>query len=159
MSFKDLIETSQAIALSDRLHPTELSVWRRYCRIYSKKFSEPLSQVLTLDPEMVITEIFADQFDELKLDEQEHLDHILDIIGSLENPNYDLEKERAERESLRKLEEEEELRVKEGRAIHQSLEKDKLKFSKEESKLPTSGGLNMKYINQLQNEESENGEF
>jgi hypothetical protein len=160
--FKDLIETAQILALQDRLIATEASIWHKSCREYSKRFHEPLSQVLNLDPLHVLTELYADQLSEWNLEEQ--IEDLKDLIGSIEDPNYDIEKERADRESLKKLEEEEAERILENRPIHESVEKEKYKFNKEDAKtmpkaLPKSGGINFNAIRHLQSEEQGDGEF
>lgn len=157
MSFKEVIETSQAVAILKKLQIDESHLWHKYCRIYSKKFSEPLSQVLYMDPETVLTEVFADQLDDLDLTDPDQLQNVSDMVNSLLDPDFDAKKERALREEYQKLEEEEKLRLKEGRAIHKSLEKEKFKFVKDEPRkeLPKVGGLNDKLIKQLQNSKNE----
>lgn len=156
MSFRDLIETSQALALADKLVPSELSVWERYCREFSINFNTPLLQVRELDPLFVMTQVNAQNLSEF--DPEERLEDLLDMVGSLGDRDYDFKKERAIRDEMRKIEEAEALRIKEGRAIHSSLEKDKRVIGKDQSKpkeIPKSGGLNMDAIRRLNNQDSE----
>ena len=159
MSFKEIEDTAQAVAISERLSPTFEYIWNRYCRVYSELFNEPLSLVLAMDPYYVCHQVFSSKLDKLDLDD--NIENIQDIIASLEDPNYDINKERAYREQMKRIEDEEELRVKEGRAVHESLEKENYVFKKEEptpempKDLPKSGGLNMNLINQLKNDDRE----
>lgn len=156
MSFRDLIDTATAIALADKLHPTEEAVWARYCREFSIRFSTPLVEVRAMDPLFVITEVNAENLSDFNPEEQ--LDALLDMLGSLQDPNYDAKREQSIREELRELAEQDQLRREEGRAIHPSLEKDKRVIVKEEHKpteLPKAGGLNMEAIRRLNNQDSE----
>ena len=157
MSLKEILETAQSVALSEKLVPNELSIWHKYCRIFSQKFNEPLSQVLLMDSEYVLTQIFSSQLDDLDLSDTDHVQNVYDAIMSLSDPDYDAKKEKALREADQKMVEEERQRLKEGHAVHKSLEKDKLKFVKErpQKELPKSGGLNTNIIQQLQNEDKE----
>jgi hypothetical protein len=162
MNFSDLVETSTAVALASKLYPDEAAIWLRYCRSYSKLFYTPLLQVMDLNPEFVITQVMSDQLAEW--DVEERMEDLLDIIGGLKDPEYDAKRERAIRESDQKMEEEERQRLKEGKAVHKSLEKDKRVITKEKpaapkKELPKSGGINMNLIKQLQNDEKESGEF
>jgi hypothetical protein len=159
MSLRDLLEASQALSLADRLSPTEEAVWHRY---YSKTFSEPLSQVLTMDPLTVLTAVFSDQLDEW--DVSERIEDIQDLLGGLLDPSYDINKEKAHREMMKKLIDDDKERLKNNLPIHESLAPKKLAESKTiptelPKELPKSGGLNMGLIRQLQNEEKETGEF
>jgi hypothetical protein len=157
MSFRSLLETSQALSLADRVSTTEEAVWHRYCRIYSKTFSEPLSQVLTMDPLTVLTAVFSDQLDEWDLTER--IEDIQDLLGGLLDPSYDINKEKAHREMMKKLVDQDKERLKQGKAIHESLEPKKVKEAKSVStapvELPKSGGINMGLIRQLQNDDKE----
>jgi len=162
MSFRELLETAQSIALSEKLHPTEVSIWYKYCREFSTRFHTSLIEVLTLDPEFVVHQVTSDQLSTWNTEER--IDDVLDLIGNLSNPNYDQEKEKALREEMRQIVEEEKRRVEMGEAIHSSLDTskkfgDKPKEDTGEKELPKSGGINMSLIKQLQNEEKEGGEF
>lgn len=152
MSFRELLETSQAIALADKLHPTEVSIWHRYCREFSKKFNVSLVETLKLDPEFVFTQVYSDQLSDWEPEEQ--IDNIRDLLGSLSDPDYDASKERAYREEMQQILEEEKERLEEGRAIHESLEKKTFgeKPKEQNKELPKSGGINMNLINQLRDE-------
>jgi len=152
MDFDDLLQYCQAEAIANKLLPTQESVWRKICMEYSHRFHTPLHQVLELDPEFVISVYYEDQ---LKTwDVEERIDDILDIIYSIEDPDYNVQKERQLREDIKRMEEEEEERIKRGDPIHPSLAKVDLasknfknnqKNTSEKSNLPdnlpTSGGV------------------
>jgi len=159
MSFRELIETCQSIALADRLIPSDEANWHYFCREYSKTFHTPLHEVLKMQPEFICTTMFSESF--AKLDLEEQMDDITDIIGSLSDPEYDIKRERAYREEMRKIVEEENLRLESGEAVHPSLEKDKAiiappnESNEEFKEPPKSGGINMNLIRQLQNQDKE----
>lgn len=165
MSFRDLIDTCQSTALSGKLLPDDVANWHYFCREYSKTFHTPLHITLNLDPEFVITQIYSEMF--MKKDLEENLDDFHDIISGLQDPDYDIKKERALREETKRMVEEENRRLEAGEAIHPALEpKNKPKKTHKElpkekfpEDLPKSGGLNMGLIRQLQNNERESGEF
>lgn len=161
MSFREIIEAAQAMALSDKLYPDELAIWHKYCREYSKLFYEPLSLVIKMDPEWVMYQVYSNQLS--TWNNEENLEDIQDLLGTLSDPDYDVKKERTHREQMQKILDEERLRVVEGRAIHKSLEKNDLVIKAEEpvikKELPKSGGINMDLIRSLQNEEKETGDF
>lgn len=155
MSFRDLIDTSAAIALSEKLYPTEEAVWDRYCRDYSIKFSTPLMEVRQLDVLFVMTQVNCDNLS--AFEPEENMEKLWEMIGQLKDVNYDAKKEAAIREEMRQIEEREEKRLKEGKAIHSSLEKDKRVIAKDPipKDMPRSGGINMGLINKLNNQDKE----
>lgn len=156
MSFRDLLETAQAVSLSDRLAPDESAIWHKYCRTYSKTFSEPLSQVLNMDPLTVFKAVFSDQLDGWEF--EENMDSLWEMIGSLKDRDYDAKKEKAIRDELHQIEERERQRIENNEPIHPSLGKNKQVITKDQPKskeLPKSGGLNMSAINRLNNQDRE----
>lgn len=159
MSFRDLIETSQSIALADKLAPSDEANWHYFCREYSKTFFTPLHEVLKFDPEFVITQMYAELFS--KLDPEEQGEEIQDIISSLSDPEFDVKRERAYRDELKRMVEEENERLERGEGVHPSLDKGKAFGAQPEpsnevlKELPKSGGINMNLIRQLQNEDKE----
>ena len=161
MSFRDLLETAQALSLANRLYPDEAAIWHKYCRAYSKTFSEPLSKVLEMDPLTVFSAVFSDNLDEWDIEER--LQETFDLIYSLQDPNYDAKKEAAIREEIRQIEERERIRLEKGEAIHPSLAKEKHIITKDQSpkketppkELPKSGGIRMDLINKLNNSDNE----
>ena len=156
MSFRDLIDTAQSIAISEKLVPDETAVWERYCREFSTRFSTPLMEVRSMDPLFVLCQVNCDNLSDF--DVEERLDDLKDLLGSLSDKDYDIKKERLFREEMRKIEEEEALRLEEGRAVHPSLEKDKRVIAKDQPKpkeMPKQGGINMGLINQLNNQDKE----
>jgi hypothetical protein len=156
MSFSEILELAQAQALSDRLHPTEISVYEKFCREYSKLFSTPLHEVLDMSMEHVLKNLFSDSLAQWSTEDD--LDQFLDLVGSLQDPEYDAKKEKQRREEMRNIEEQEALRIKENRPIHESLvpKQPKAEVPKQ---LPKSGGINMEALRHIQNEESEGGKF
>lgn len=164
MSFRDFIESTQSIALAQKLSPDDESNWNYICREYSKIFHTPLHEVIKLPPEFVCINIFAEQFS--KMDIEENLENLQDVLSGLLDPEFDIKRERAFREELKNIQDAENKRLAEGRAVHPSLEKKIKKekiLEKIEEKLPqdlpTSGGLNLDIIKRLQNEEKESGNF
>jgi len=161
-TFFDLIQTAQAIAIAGRLSPDEKYIYDRVCREYSKDFSTPLHIVHTLNPEFVLTNYYAEQFSNWNLEES--ADEIRDMIGALNDPEYDAKREAELREMDRRMLAEEEERVKDNKAIHPVLEKKKSAVIMPEENivpegLPKSGGLNSKLIQQLRNDGGESEGF
>ena len=164
MSLFDLIDSIKSPALANRLYQNEAAYWRKICRQYSKAFSVSLQEVYNMDPEKVCLDLFEDQLQELDLDE--NLNDIEDLLNSLKDPNYNIEKERKMREEMAKIVEEEERRLAAHEPIHPSLKGQKTHQNRVNSgtqkgnqELPKSGGINMDVINRLANEEKEGGEF
>jgi len=155
MSFRELLETSQSIAISNRLLPDEQAIWNKYCREFSKRFNTSLTEVHKLSPEFVLTELFSDYLADW--DVEDKLEDIFDMIGSLKDPGYDAAKEKAIRDELKKLEEDERLRLEENRPVHDSLVVKKFgdKPKEEKVELPKSGGINSELIRRLQNDDNE----
>lgn len=156
MSFRDLIDTSAALALADKLQPTEVSIWERYCRDFSVNFATPLLEVHKLDPLFVMREVNALNLSDFE--PEENIERLFEIVGSLSDPDYDHKKEMALKEEIRQIEEREAKRLKNNEPVHESLGKDKRVIAKEESKpkeLPKSGGINMGLINKLNNQDRE----
>jgi hypothetical protein len=136
------------------LLPNEEAVWHKYCRAYSKAFSEPLSQVLKMEPLIVLTTVFSDQLDEWDVEERH--EELNDLVCSLQDPEYDSKKERAIRDELRKIQEEEDDRLANNLSVHPSLEKGKKATQDKSNKeLPKSGGINMGLLNRLINSDNE----
>lgn len=152
MSITNIIETTKSIAISNKLNSTEISIYNYICREYSKTFHTPLKEVFKLDPEFVCLHFYEERMSEL--DKNENIEDLIDLINSLKDPNYDIEKERKMREELFKIEKEEEERVRQHRPVHESLESQKThqidNFSA--SNKPKSGGINMDLISQLEKE-------
>jgi hypothetical protein len=154
MSFRDFIETFQSQALSDKLAPSDQASWNYICREYSKIFHTPLHEVFKLSPEFVCLHIFAEQLS--NVDIEENLELLQDKLSALLDPEFDIKRERAYREELKQIQEQENLRLAEGRAVHPSLDKKtKKEPPKEElpSDLPKQGGLSAALIKQLQDKE------
>src|SRR5665213_2379624 len=141
MSFRDLLDTASSLALADKLAPTEISIWEKYCREYSTRFSTSLTLVMDMDPLFVIRMITSDNLSELDIEER--LPEVFEMIYSLSDPSYDSKKEQAIRDEMAQIEEREAERIRKGEAIHSSMEKDKRVIVKDQpTQLPKSGGLN-----------------
>lgn len=155
MSFRDLIDTSAALALSEKLFLTEEAVWERYCREFSIKFSTPLMQVRELDPLFVMTQVNCENL--AAFEPEENMDQLWEMLGQLKDKDYDHKKEMAIREEMRQIEEREKQRLENGEAIHKSLEKDKRIIAKDPipKDMPKNGGINMGLINKLNNQDRE----
>lgn len=154
MSFRSILDTASAQALADHLSPTEISVWERYCREYSTRFHTPLLATMDLDPYFVARMVNSDNLADFNAEER--LEELFDMLGHLNDENYDTKKEKAIRDEMAQIQAREEERLREGRAIHSSLEKDKRVIAKDQPKeLPKSGGLNISAINRLNNSDNE----
>lgn len=156
IDFKDLLEYCQAEAIASRVSPTEDSVWRNLCRQYSKKFHTPLSLVLEMDPEHVILNVYEDQAEEMELEDYQKLEHVLDIIKGIEDPNYEAAKAAEQDEFDRQAELEEEERIKSGKAVHPALQrklneklaadKAKAEGKEPEPEKPKQGFIDLSYL-------------
>lgn len=146
MKLSDLVEFCQAEALAAKLVPDDASIWRKICRDYSKKFMTPLTEVHKLSPEFVLTSIYEEQLDAQNVDEA--LEDLLDAVYTLEDPEYEAEKEQQLSDFIDTIEAEEEERVKKGKPIHPGMKEESTLVPKTEQKkeLPTSGYLNLSYL-------------
>lgn len=158
IDFKDLLEYCQAEAIASRMSPTEASVWRQICRTYSEKFHTPLHQVLEMDPEHVVLNVYEARAEDMDTEDYQKLEHIMDILMGIEDPNYESKKLAEQEEFDRQAELEEEERIRAGRAVHKSLQKD-LDRKKalengepEPSKKPTGGMINLDYLSKQDSE-------
>lgn len=152
MTFDELLDLCSAEALASKLAPTADSTWRKICRTYAKKFNTPLPQVLEMSAEEVALHVFEDNLDDL--DSEEHLEQLLDLVYTLDDPEYAAHKEREMKEFDREAERQEIERVKAGRPIHPAMASDgapqKLNSkndNKKEASLPTQGAANLSDLN------------
>lgn len=152
IEFKELLEFCQVEAIANIVTPTEISVYRSLCRRYSEMFHTPLHIVMELDPEHVILNVYEKQSEEMDLEDYNKLEHIMDTIRSIEDPEYEKTRKAEQDDFDRKAELEEEERIKAGRAVHPLLQKElnakKLleNEQKPEEKKPTSGSINLEYL-------------
>jgi hypothetical protein len=155
MTLRELTEYCQAQAIADKLSPDEVSVWRSVCRAYAKKFNTPLHTVLLLDPETVFLHYYEDQLEDL--DPAEHLDKMMDIIYTLEDPEYEKTKRDEFDRFIEIAEAVEQERVKAGKPVHPGLKSQTTLQDKPVTvpETPKSGYVNLSY---LEKEESE-GDF
>lgn len=154
MEFKELLEFCQAEAIANRMSPTEASVWRGLCRTYSEKFHTPLAQVLEMDPEHVILNVYEAQSENLDTEDYQKLEHIMDTLQTIKDPEYERAKAGEQAEFDRRAEEEEAKRIAAGRPVYQG--KKKTLFKKDETpedKKPTGGSINLDYLSQQDSEE------
>jgi hypothetical protein len=84
---QDLFTYCQVKALDDKLNPTLETEWKAITRAYSERFHVPLPQVRQMDPESVISEVLEAQYEEI--DVFEKIEHILEEIYRIDDPNYD----------------------------------------------------------------------
>lgn len=141
MLLKDLLDTLQVEAISNRLTPTEDVVWRKICRAYSNRFSTPLHEVLELSPEFVILHFYEQALEGLDVDE--NAESWLDMVLSIQDPNYDSNKEEELQQFIEHAESVEKDRVASGRPIHKDIAKEATLIPKE---LPKQGGINLSYL-------------
>jgi len=159
LDFKELLEFCQVEAIANRVKPTEDSVWRALCRTYSKKFHTPLHLVLEMDPEHVVLNVYEEQTEDMDLDDYQKLEHVMDILRGIEDPNYEAAKAREQEEFDRQAEEEEAARVAAGKAVHPSLQRkldQKKALEKGEEpppQKPTGGMVNLDYLSKVDQEE------
>jgi hypothetical protein len=156
-SFNEIINTYQALAISNTLNPTELSLYRSICRSYSSKFNTPLDKVLDMDVEMVLLNYYEDQLESMDLDKYSNLEHLKDIILTIEDPEYQKNKNQEEDDYINKLEELEEERIKSGKSLSEWYKKPSKKtlLEKEElieEKKPTQGFINLEYLENIDKE-------
>ena len=165
MTFNELLEYCQSEALANKLNPTNESIWRQLCRKYSKMFFTPLKDVEQLEPMHVVLSVYEEQFSDLDVDE--NLEEIMDLLYSLQDPEYEREKKSDLKDFIRRALVEEEDRLAKGKAIHPAMHRDSevsLKNSlpatppPENKKMPHSGGVNLAYLASEESGEG-NGEF
>ena len=153
IDFSEIIELCQAEALSDKFDPTQISIWENICRTYSKKFFTPLHEVLKMDVEFVLRQIYADQMDEANF--EEHLDDLVDLLNHLEDPDYDSDAEKDLQKFIKEAEEEEKERIANRLPLKSifkkghELKKPKIILAEE---LPKSGGINLAHLVDDENE-------
>jgi len=150
IEFKELLEYCQAEAIANKFAPTEVSVWRALCRTYSEKFHTPLVQVLEMDPEHVILNVYEAQSESLDTDDYQKLEHIMDTLQTIKDPEYERVKMNEQAEFDRRAEEEEAERIKAGRPVYQG--KSKSLFKKDqapEDQKPTGGSINLDYLSKM----------
>lgn len=145
MAFRDLLDLAKAQAIKDKLSPTELSVYKSFCRDYSEAFHVPLPQVYLMNPEEVIGEVFAKQLDNVEV--EDNIESMLEQIYAIEDPDYELSKEEELKDFIEEAEAEEEERVKDNRPIHRSKKRsEKLAVAEPENK-PTGGTVDFSSLN------------
>lgn len=153
IDFKDLLDTCQSEAIANKLSPTESSIWRSLARSYSKLFSTPLHLVLNMDSEHVILNVYEYQLKDLDEDKIENLEHLMETIYTIEDPDYDAKKELELQEDIKRFIEEEKERVRLGLSIVPQKQKSLLEKPKEEQEnLPTQGSINLEYLAKQDNE-------
>lgn len=149
ISFQEILEVCQAQAISDKLTPNEISIWRKLCRSYSKKFHTPLYLVEKMDVEHVILNVYEDQLDTINHRKWENLQQLLEAIYSIEDPNYESNKEKKLEDDIARYEAEEEERQKK-----KSSKKVILRPEQQENEnIPKGGFVD---LSGLQNEEENN---
>lgn len=161
-TLNDILDVSMVDSLLNKVEPTEHSAYRFICREYSKKFHTPLHIVeheLALD--YVILHYCESQLDAMDIDE--NIEKILDKLYELQDPEYVKQKKQNLDEDIKKYEDEEELRLAEGRPIHGRSKKSSgvigkpIEKKKEVAKvIPTKGSISLAH---LESEDSEGSGF
>jgi hypothetical protein len=153
INFRELLEYCQAEAIASKVAPTEDSTWRSLCRDYSEMFHTPLYLVLEMDPEHVILNVYEKQAESMDIEDYQRLEHIMDTILGIEDPNYEAKKTKEQEEFDRQAELEEEERIKAGRPVYQAKKKTLPKNDETpEKKLPTGGMVNLDYLSKQDSE-------
>ena len=93
MTIDEILDAASAEAIACQLTPTQESMYRHVCRLYSKKFNTALPVVMDLDPYEVALAVFEENLSERR-DEEDFIDSLLEMIYSMSDPNYDKEKEK-----------------------------------------------------------------
>ena len=152
--FKDLLDYCKIKSILDKLEPNEVSVWESMCRSYSIRFHTPLHKVMELSPEFVMNQEFSSQMEDFDLEKD--VEELLELIKSIEDPDYELEKNKEFDEFIADAEEEERERIKLGKPVHKSIKNEPSLKPKEE--LKKSGFVNFERLAALEaREESEGG--
>jgi hypothetical protein len=151
MNLDDLLDTCYAEALSNKLAPSPEASWRNICRRYSKLFATPLHIVYSLPHEDVALALFEENLE--ALDPDEHLEQLLDLIYTLDDPEYAKQKEEDLAEFIADAAQQEKERLKANKPIHPALARDganqKLGSRNErasEASLPTGGKVDLSYF-------------
>lgn len=151
IDFKDLLEYCQAEAIASKMAPTEDSHWRSICRTYSELFHTPLYMVLEMDPEHVILNVYEKQAEDMDTEDYNKLEHIMDTLRIIEDPEYEASRNKEQEEFDRRAEEEEAERIKAGRPVYQA--KNKMpSLAPDEKKMPTGGSINLDYLSKQDSE-------
>ena len=153
LEFKDLLDFCQAEAIANKLQPTEASVYRALCRSYSKMFHTPLREVLDMDAEHVILNVYEEQLESADEEKYEHLEKMIDTIYQIEDPNYERTKSEAFEEDIAMYEREEAERIRLGKPIHPSLAKKGEPTLVPEPELPKHGSIDLSYLEKLDQED------
>jgi len=153
IEFKELLDFCQAEAIANKMAPTEASVWRALCRQYSEKFHTPLVQVLEMDPEHVILNVFEAQSEDMDVEDYQKLEHIMDTLQTINDPEYERAKAGEQAEFDRRAEEEEAKRIAAGKPVYQGKRKNTFgKTEAPEEKKPTGGSINLDYLSKQDSE-------
>lgn len=153
IEFKEILEACQAEAIANKFEPTESSVWRALCRTYSSLFHTPLHLVLEMDVEHVVLNVYESQAEDLDIEDYQKLEHIMDTLQTINDPEYERVKAGEQAEFDRRAEEEEAERIKAGRPVYQGKKKNTFKKpSAPEDKKPKGGMVNLDYLSKQDSE-------
>lgn len=153
VEFKNILEFCQAEAIANKMAPNEASIWRSICRTYSTLFHTPLAKVLELDPEHVILNVYEAQSENLDIEDYQKLEHIMDTLQTIKDPEYERAKAGEQAEFDRRAEEEEAKRIAAGRPVYQGKKKNTFqKTEAPEEKKPTGGSIDLSYLSKVDSE-------
>ena len=153
----EIIELARVEAIAYKLHPTAASIWRNFCRDYSKVFHTSLTEVLEMSPEFVISQVLEERLDDANA--VGRLEELMERIYLAEDPNYESHKEKDLQSWIKDVEEEENDRLKTGAPVWKK--KPTYPPKKEEKKeetakeLPKEGFVNFDYLNKADKEEQD----
>lgn len=136
----DIIEICRVEAIAYKLQPDQASIWRNFCRDYSKLFHTELHLVLAMSPEFVISQVLEERLDEIN--PVERREDLMDRIYLAEDPDYESTKEKELQDFIKDAEEEEEERIRNGRPVFVPKGKTKL----ETKAVPKEGYVNLAYL-------------
>lgn len=133
---QSVADMSQAEALAEKLRPTNDGMWRSICRSFSQKFSTPLKEVLSMDPEFIFQHHYESELEDV--DTEENFDEIQRMIRMIKDPAYVQEEEEELEDFIEEMERQESERIKARKPIHPGM---KAEGGLPETKLPEPAKL------------------
>jgi|ERR1700677_765267 len=157
ISINDVIDFCRAEALAGKLHPTEVSDWRWFCREYSKTFHTPLHFVMNeLEAEHVILCVLEEGLDSKRLSKREDFETIIEELRRLEDPEYEHNKEKEIEDWTAGIEDWEADRLKKGAPLPRKGAKQE-PVEPIKTQMPKEGGINLSYLAEEEESNPDNG--